>query len=337
MIQFKNIVTCVDAHTVGEPLRIVTSGFPVMQGDTILERQAYFKKEYDHLRKLIMLEPRGHADMFGCVLVPPATPDGDLGVLFMHGEGHSSMCGHGIIAVSKIAYETGMVSGADGVNTLRIDAPAGRITSFVAMEDGRVKKVSFQNVPTFVHMENIKIPVEGIGEVTADVVFGGAFYVFLDAAQLGLDVVPEQARELARRAMEIKHKVMEMHEIVHPLEPKLAGIYGVILTTPPEVCSERVVTRNICVFADGEIDRSPCGTGTSARLTQLYARGIVKKGMTLENHSIIDTVFEGTIKEEATIADKKGIVAMISGTAHIMGLSQFVLDPDDPLPEGFRL
>ena len=337
MIQFRNIITCIDAHTVGEPLRIVTSGFPPIPGDTILEKRAYVKEHLDHLRKLIMLEPRGHSGMYGCILTRPVTEDGDFGVLFTHNEGLSTMCGHGIIGLSKVALETGMVVPREGINELRIDSPAGRVTSFSLCEGGRVKKVSFHNVPSFVYLEGIRVPVEGIGEVTADVVYGGAFYVFLDAAQLGLDVVPEQAEALVRRGMEIKHKVMEMHDIEHPLEKGLHGIYGTILTTPPRREGNRLVTRNVCVFADAEVDRSPCGTGTSARVAQLFARGVLRKDQILENHSIIDTVFEGRVLEETVVAGRPAVIPEISGTAHIMGFNQLVLDPEDPLPEGFRI
>lgn len=337
MIQFKNVITCIDAHTVGEPLRIVTSGFPPIKGDTILEKRAYVTKNLDHLRKMIMLEPRGHAGMYGCILVSPVTDDGDFGVLFTHNEGLSTMCGHGIIGLSKVVFETGMVTGYDGVHTLRIDSPAGRITSYVDYCAGRVRKVSFDNVPSFVHKEGIRVPVDGIGEVTADIVFGGAFYVFVDAEQLGIEVVPDLASELVRRGMEIKNSVMKMHPIVHPIESGLNGIYGTILTSRPRFEGNRIISRNICVFADAEIDRSPCGTGTAARIAQLFSKGIMKKGMTLENHSIIDTVFEGVVKEEVCVADKNAVVATISGTAHIMGFTQLVLDPEDPLPEGFRI
>lgn len=337
MLQFKNMITCIDMHTLGEPLRLITAGFPPIPGKTVLEKRAYFKEKMDHLRKLLMLEPRGHADMYGCVLIPPVSDDGDFGTLFIHNEGHGAMCGHGCIAVSTAVFDTGMMSGREGINELRLDTSTERVTSFVNIENGRVKNVTFQNVPTFVYEENIKIPVEGIGEVTGDLVFGGDFYVYVDVKQLGMEIAPENTKELARRAMEIKHKVLEMRKIVHPTEPKLTGLYGTILTSSPEIRGERAISRNICVFADGEVDRSPCGTGTSGRFTQLYAKGLIEKDMVLEHHSIIDTVFEARMKEETTIGDKRGIVATVTGSAYIMGLNQIVLDPNDPLPDGFHL
>jgi proline racemase len=337
MMQFRNIITCVDAHTVGEPFRIVTSGIPPILGDTILEKIAYFKENLDDLRKLLMLEPRGHSDMYGGVIVPPVTPDGDIGILFMHNEGHGTMCGHGCIAVSTVVFETGMRIGKEGVNILKLDTPAGRVTAYVEIQGGRVGKVSFDNVPTFIYMEDISVNLDGIGEVSGDIVYGGDFYVFVDADKLGLDIVPEQSKELARRAMEIKYKALEKYNVVHPENPKLNGIYGTLLTTQPKFENNRVITRNICVFANGEIDRSPCGTGTSARLTQLYMRGVLEKGMMLEHHSIINTVFEAVVKKETTVADKRAIIPTVSGRASIMGFNQFVLDDADPLPKGFHL
>jgi len=337
MIQFKNVITCIDTHTLGEPLRLITSGIPPIPGKTILEKRAYFRDNMDNLRRLLMLEPRGHADMYGCVLVPPVTEDGDFGTLFIHNEGHGTMCGHGCIAVSTAVFDTGMMVGREGVNELRLDTPAGRVTSFVRIENGRVRDVTFQNVPTFVYEERVKIPLSGIGEITGDLVFGGDFYLYTDAKQLGVEILPENTRELTRLAMEIKRKVLEMRQIVHPIEPKLNGLYGVIITSDPIVRGDRVVSKNVCIFADGEVDRSPCGTGTSGRFTQLYAKGLLRRGMVLEHHSIIDTVFEARMKEEATIGDKKGIVATVTGSAYIMGFNQIVLDPNDPLPNGFRL
>lgn len=337
MARFKNMITCIDTHTMGEPLRLVTAGIPPIPGDTILKKRAYFKENMDHLRKLLMLEPRGHADMYGCVLVPPVTEDGDFGTLFIHGGGHGIMCGHGCIAVSTAIFETGMISGREGINELRLDTPAGRVTSFVRIESGRVRDVTFQNVPTFVCEENIKIELEGIGPIIGDLVFGGDFYVYADVAQLGLEISAENAGALTQRAMEIKRKVQGTRDIVHPTESGLSGLYGVILTSPPEISGNRAVSKNVCVFADGEVDRSPCGTGTSGRFTQLYAKGIIGRDMVLEHSGIIGTAFEARMKEDALVGDRMGIIATVTGSAYIMGFNQVVLDPADPLPEGFHL
>ena len=200
-----------------------------------------------------------------------------------------------------------------------------------------MKRVSFENVPTFVYMEDISLELDGIGEVRGDIVFGGDFYVFADVSQLGLELAPENARELAARAMELKYKALEKYEVVHPTNPKLRGIYGTLLTTAPETHGDTVRSRNVCVFANGEIDRSPCGTGTSARLTQLYMKGVIRPGMKLEHHSIIDTVFEAEAVRETEVGGRRAIVPRVSGSAYITAFSNFVLDEDDPLPNGFRL
>ena len=337
MLQFKRVISTIDAHTEGEPLRIVTSGLPPIVGSTILEKRRYIKDNYDHLRKLLMLEPRGHSGMYGCIITPPTTDDGDFGVLFMHNEGYSTMCGHGIIGVTKVAVETGMIEANDGEKIVRIDSPAGRVTACAHIENQKVKKVSFENVPSFVYAEDVKIDVDGIGKVEVDIAFGGAFYVFVDASKLGLKVVPGQMQRLVDVGMEIKYKVMDAMEIVHPEERELQGIYGTIITEAVETIEEKLVSKNVTIFADAQIDRSPTGTGTSARVALLYRKGLLKPGMRLINKSIIDTVFEGWFEKTSMIGKINGVVPTVSGTAHIMGLNQLVLEEEDPLPEGFRI
>jgi proline racemase len=338
IVQFKQMITCIDAHTAGEPVRVVTSGFPAIPGRTMLDRRKYVLDNLDHLRKLVMREPRGHDAMYGAILTPPATEDGDVGVLFIENGGMGTMCGHGTIGVSKVLFDTGMRQAAEGINELKIDAPAGRVVSYVTVRHGHVESVHFRNVPAFLYKSGLKVPVDGIGEVTADICFGGAFYVFVEASQVGLEVVPENAARLTAIAMEIKEKLGRAEEIIHPLEPGINWIYGTVIHTPPEKNgNDRIYTRNVTVFGESEVDRSPCGTGTSARMSQLCARGILKPGMVLENHSIIDTAFEGEILDETTVAGIPAIVPKITGNAYIMGFNQLVLEPSDPMPEGFRL
>jgi proline racemase len=275
--------------------------------------------------------------MYGAILTNPATDDGDIGVLFIENGGMGTMCGHGTIGVSKIVFETGIRPSQEGLNVLKIDAPAGRVVSYVEVHSKRVTSVSFHNVPSFLYESDVQILVEGIGQITLDVCFGGAFYLFVDAAQLGLEVAPENAEKLRSKAMLIKEAFGAQRQIAHPLKPGISWIYGTGIVTPPQLSGNRIVTRNIMVFGEAEIDRSPCGTGTSARMAQLYAKGMLKPGVTLENHSIIDTVFEGTIVSETNVSGYKAIVPKISGMAYIMGLNQLLLDPDDPMPEGFRI
>lgn len=337
MMRFRKMISCIDAHTMGEPFRVVTSGVPPLAGDTILDKRAYFSERFDGIRRMLMLEPRGHSDMYGGVLLPPATEDGDFGILFMHNEGMGTMCGHGCIAAATVIFETGMKESREGENILKLDTPAGRITAYAEVANGRVKRVSFENVPTFVYLSDVLLEAEGIGEIPCDIVFGGDFYVFADVSRLGLELKPENARVLAARAMELKYDALRKFEVVHPENPKLRGIYGTLLTSAPETHGDTVRARNVCVFANGEIDRSPCGTGTSARLTQLYMKGVIKPGMKLEHHSIIDTVFEAEAVRETEVGGRRAIIPRVSGSANITAFSNFVLDEDDPLPEGFRL
>lgn len=337
MIKFKRIISTIDAHTAGEPLRVITSGLPPIKGSTMLEKREYMLGHYDGIRKMLMLEPRGHSGMYGCIITEPVTEDGDFGVLFTHNEGLSTMCGHGIIGVTKVALETGMLGEEEGKRVVRIDSPAGRVTSYADVKGGRVEKVSFINVPSFIYAENVKTSMDGIGEIYVDVVFGGAFYVFVDSKKLGIGVKLENIEQLVKKGMELKFRIMEQMKIVHPFESGLNGIYGTIINEMQGNAGDRVISKNVCIFADGQIDRSPCGTGTAARVAQLYKRGYMDKGMVLINKSIIDTEFEGRIVSSAQIDQYEGVIPEISGTAHIMGFNQLVLDPDDPLPEGFRI
>lgn len=336
MMHFKHMINCIDAHTGGEPLRIITSGLPPILGNTILEKREYMLKNYDNLRKLMMLEPRGHSGMYGCILVDPVTDDGDLGVLFTHNGGLSSMCGHGIIAITTVAIETGMIIAHEGENIVKIDSPAGRITAYADVSKGEVIRVRFQNVPCFIYKENIIVNVDGIGDVVADIAYCGAFYVFLDVDKVGLRVDPENSDELVRIGMEIKHKVMAVTEFNHP-ESDVNWLYGTIFYEKPERQEENIITKNVCIFAEGQIDRSPTGTGTGGRVAIHYAKGEMSKDDILINKSIIDTIMKGKVISETKVGEYDAVVTEVSGTAHIMGFNRLVLNPNDPLREGFRI
>lgn len=337
VITFKNIITCIDSHTGGEPTRIITSGFPPIPGKTILEKREYVLEHYDHLRKMLMLEPRGHSGMYGCIIVPPVTEDGDFGVLFTHNEGLSTMCGHATIGVATVVLDTGMFPAREGENEVKIDSPAGRVTAHADVKDGRVQSVRFENVPSFVFKEGVKVNVDGYGEVVGDIAFSGAFYVFVDSEKMGIEMFPENAEVFVKKGMEIKHKVMDAMDVVHPLEPGLNGIYGTIFYTPLKREGSNLITKNICIFADGQIDRSPTGTGTGARVALHYFKGEMKEEDIIVNYSIIDTIMTGKIVRFAEVGPFEAVVPEISGRAYISGFNQIVLDPEDPLPEGFRI
>ena len=332
MMNFTRTIDAIDAHTAGEPIRVVTAGIPKVEGRTMLEKMEYFGGRYDNIRCMLLKEPRGHKDMFGAVLVPPVTDDADLGILFMHNEGMSTMCGHGTIGAVKAAAETGLLELREGENTIKIDAPAGRITAEAAVKEGRVERVAFTNVPAFVYKENVKIPVAGIGEVEAAIVYGGAFYIFVEEEKLGLRVLPEQTAALVARAMEMKRWVNANLDIRHPEKPQISGIYGVLITSPVERTEYGCRSRHICVFAEGAVDRSPCGTGTSARMALLVSRGELKVGEKFQAASIIDTKFEGTPLAAVTESGYEAIIPKVAGPAWITGFNKFVLDPSRGFP-----
>lgn len=336
MMKFKHYINCIDAHTAGEPLRIITSGLPPIHGKTILEKRKYMLENYDHLRKLMMFEPRGHSGMYGCIIVPAVTEDGDFGVLFTHNEGLSSMCGHGIIGVTKVVLETGMIIAHEGVNVVQIDSPAGRVTAYADVKNGEVERVRFQNVPCFVYKENIRVNVDGIGDIIADVAYGGAFYVYLDVKKVGLTVTPENTEKLVKIGMEIKNKVMSVMDFNHPTSG-VNWLYGTIFFEEPVREDNKLITKNVCIFAEGQVDRSPTGTGTGGRIALHYHKGEMKKGDILVNNSIIDTPFEGKIVADIKEGTYDAVITEVSGTAQITGFNQLVLDPKDPLPEGFRI
>ena len=333
-MRFSRFISTIEAHAGGEPLRIVTAGVPPLPGATILERRANMREHHDDLRRLLMWEPRGHADMYGCLLTPPVTPGATYGVLFMHNEGFSTMCGHGIIALTTALLETGMVSSAGTSTEIGYDTPAGFVLARAEMEADRVRRVSFRNVPSFVHTAALPIVVDGRA-ITVDVAFGGAFYALVDVAILasGLALTQGNSRELIARGMAVKHAVEAATTIAHPDEPGLHGIYGtIIIGTGADAASH---SRNVTIFAEGEVDRSPTGTGVSARLAAHYARGEVALGQEIAIESIIGSRFTGRVLSETRVGDRPAIIPEIGGRGFISGFSQFVLDPEDEAGRGF--
>lgn len=328
-------ITAIDAHTGGEPLRIFTAGYPELPGETILAKRSAALKNYDHLRTATMWEPRGHADMYGCVMTEPVTKDGDFGLLFLHNEGYSSMCGHGIIAVTKVALETGMFELPAGREEIRIDTPAGRVTAWPKWEEGRVAEVSFHNVASFVYALDQKVAVPGLGEVKYDLAYGGAFYAYVDADSVGVELDAGGFRRLIELGVEIKQAIMKDRAVEHPFEEDLSFLYGVIFVG--EARDPNNHSRNVCVFADGEVDRSPTGTGVSGRAAIHHARGELAVARPFVVESILGTCFKGEIVEETTLGPYKAVIPKISGSAHICAYKTLLIDPEDPLRHGFIL
>ncbi len=323
-------IRTIDAHAAGEPLRLIVDGFPAPQGRTILEKRDYLRRHHDHLRRALMLEPRGHADMYGALLTEPEHRGSDAGVLFMHNEGFSTMCGHGVIAVVTIGLERRLFGGPE----VTLDSPAGPVHAHGAYDGTRVAGVRFRNVPSFVL--HASVPVRcGQRDLRADVAFGGAFYAIVDSEAAGIPILPERLPDLRRAGMEIKRGVEAAVRVVHPEQDQLKGIYGTVFTGPASAPDADL--RNVTIFADAEVDRSPCGTGTAAVMAVLAAMGLLGPDQTFTHESIIGTRFRGRVLEATQVAELQAIVPEIEGEAHITGEHTFLLDERDPLRHGFRL
>ncbi len=326
-------VTTIEAHAAGEPLRVIIGGLGDIPGKTVLDKRRYARENLDHLRTGLMWEPRGHADMYGAIITEPVTPDGDLGVLFMHNEGFSTMCGHGIIALTKVVLDTGMIEKKGDDPVVKLDTPAGRVTATGHRVDGKVKDVSFQNVPSFVYKSNQVIDVPDIGTVQCDVAFGGAFYAICNVGELGLGLQEGDFNRLIDAGMCIKHAVMESTEIEHPTEKELGFLYGTIFVGKPMEPEHH--SRNVCIFAEGEVDRSPTGTGISARAAIHYTREELSLGQPITVESILGTCFQVKILEVVDFGVYKAVIPEVTGSASIIGQSRFYFDPDDTLQKGF--
>jgi len=322
----------VESHAAGEPLRVITGGLDPVPGATILEKRRFAREHLDTLRRGLMFEPRGHADMYGAIPTEPVTEDGDMGVLFMHNEGWSTMCGHGVIALVTVALEIGLLDARDVV---RLDTPAGRVTARPRRDGERVRSVAFENVPSYVVSLDDTVAVPGVGDVLYDLAFGGAFYAFVDAASVGLEMTAERVSDLIAVGRQIKRAVMAAREIRHPRERDLSFLYGTIFTGP--ALGPGADSRNVCVFAEGEVDRSPTGTGVSARVAIERARRRLAPGGAFVVESIIGTRFTGRIARELRWEGYDAVVPEIEGSASITGRNELWFAPDDPLPDGFIL
>jgi trans-L-3-hydroxyproline dehydratase len=319
-------VETVEMHTGGEPLRVVTGGFPPIEGETLLEKRQYAEKNLDDYRTALMWEPRGHADMYGALPVESDDASADVGVLFVHNDGYSTMCGHGILALGTLLPRL------DGYpsDEVRIQTPAGVVTARPEWTGDRVERVAFENVPSFVVARNETVAVPGVGDVDFDVAFGGAFYAFCDAGQFDVSLDGDHFLELVDLGRRIKRSVAEAVDVTHPEADDLGFLYGTIFTGPPR--SEGADSRNVCVFAEGEVDRCPTGTGVSARLALRR-----DDGDPFVVESIVGSQFSGRVLRECEFHGYDAVVPEITGSAHVTGRSEFLLDPADPFEQGFIL
>ncbi|MEP7158926.1 MAG: proline racemase family protein [Chloroflexota bacterium] len=349
-------VQTMDLHCAGEPLRIIRSGFPDVPSMPVLDRRRWVMQNVDHVRRAIIQEPRGHRDMYGAILLPPYNDYADMTVLFMHNEGYSTMCGHGIIAITTGLIEEGLYPASEPVTTIRYEVPAGIVAANAAtvqLGDGSwaVRGVRFTNVPSYLAAQSLAVRPEGIalygpsaqyGALSVDIAFGGAYYGIVNAADLGLRVVPEQAEELRRAGAAITDVLRRDHTPQHPSDPALSFVYGTIIVdmdprTSPDGRATDAHLRNVTIFADAELDRSPCGSGTSALLAQLHARGRMRVGQEIINAGITGEHFLGRIEAETALGQYRAISTSIAGTAYMTGYSTFVVDARDPLGDGFLL
>jgi len=328
-------IKTIDMHTGGEPLRVIIDGYPEIKGKTILEKRNYVKENLDHLRTSLMFEPRGHADMYGVLVVEPQNEDSDFGVLFMHNEGYSTMCGHATIAISKLAVELGWVEVTKPVTNIKIDAPCGQLNSFVHVDEyGAVERVRFECVPSFVIALDESVHVEGLGEVKYDLSYGGAFYAYVDADEIGLSLERENNNQIIEYGRAIKKAVIDNKDNVkHPLEDDLSFLYGTIFISQ----KSEVHSKNVCVFADGEVDRSPTGSGVSGRAAIHYKRGEIAMGESITIESILGSKFDVKVVREVDYGKLRAVVPEVSGNAYITGEHTFLIDEKDDLKYGFIL
>ena len=328
-------IQAIDSHTMGEPTRIVVGGVPRIPGKTMPEKKTYLEEHMDNLRTAIMLEPRGHKDMFGSIITQPTRSDADLGIIFMDGGGYLNMCGHGSIGAATVAVETGMVEVTEPYTNIILEAPAGLIKAKVKVEDGKAIETSIENVPAFLYKQDVKINVPQIGEVTVDIAFGGSFFILVKAADLGIEIDAKNSNKITEIGLQIRDIVNSNIEIKHPtLEhiktADLVEIYG-----PAK--NPKATLQNVVVFGAGQIDRSPCGTGTSAKMATLYAKGLLKENEEFVYESILGTMFRGKVLGKTKVGDIDAVIPEITASAYVTGFNHFVIDESDPVKYGFKL
>jgi trans-L-3-hydroxyproline dehydratase len=326
-------IEAIDMHTAGEPTRIILNTPSLPAGADILARRRAAQSAWDRYRRMLMFEPRGHQDMYGALVLPPVSPQAHFGVLFLHNEGYSTMCGHAVIALGRAAVELGWVPAAEPRTVVLIDTPAGLVTAHVRVEGGRALATCFENVPSFVTAVDQTIDVVGVGRVRYDIAYGGAFYAFVDAPSIGLVLTPDNGRAIRAAGMSIKKAVMSASPPRHPEAADLSFLYGTIFTAPG--AREDVHSRHACVFADGSIDRSPTGTGVSARMALLDARQTLEGEVRVPIESLTGGVFTGSIARRLEFHGIQAVIPSVEGVASFTGRHTFLLEPDDPLGDGF--
>ena len=334
-MKFIKSIHAVDSHTAGEATRVVVGGVPKIPGKSMPEKKQWLEDNLDYLRTAIMLEPRGHKDMFGSILTQPTVDEADYGIIFMDGGGYLNMCGHGTIGAMTVAVETGMVPVTEPVTKVVQEAPAGLIHGQVFVEDGKAKKVSFTNVPAFLYKKDQEVELPGYGKIRFDISFGGSFFAIVKAEQVGLEIVPENAAKLQDLGIQLRDIINKEIPVQHPELPHIHSVDLVEWWSKTE--TKGATLKNCVVFGQGQVDRSPCGTGTSAKMATLFAKGELKMGEKFFYESILGTIFEGEIVGKAKVGEYDAVIPQITGSAYITGFNHCVSDETDPVKDGFIL
>jgi proline racemase len=339
MAKLSKFITTIDSHTAGECTRLVTSGLPPIPGQTVAEKLAWAEDHLSWVPGFLLLEPRGHKDMFGAILVPPCSPEADIGVLFMDNQGYEPMCGHAVIGTTTTVLEMGMFETIEPETRVTLETPSGLVWAYAQVQDGRVRSVSFENVPAFVYRSGVSLQVPEVGDIKVDVVFGGLFFVFVDARQIGVDLEPANAARLADLGIRILAVANRRVPVRHPDLPHIDKIIDLRFYTQP--AGGGADSRNVVILGNYMVDRSPCGTGTSAETALRVASGQLRIGESFVTESIIGTSFTGQAVAETQVGDGAeaypAVVPRITGRAHVTGFHRFVLDDEDPFPRGFQL
>ena len=331
----RHVIHTIDSHTGGEPTRLVVSGIP-LRGRSLLEQRQFMMKNYDHLRSALMCEPRGHRGMFGAIMAPPTREDVDFGIIWVDNDGsYLNMCGHGTIGIGMTVIECGLVPVREPVTHVRVDMPAGLVEIEVKVENGRATAVAFTNVPAFLYKKDLQVDVPGYGKVRADISFGGNFFGAVKGSDIGIEVRAENVPELVRAGLAIRAAINKQVEIRHPTVPHIRSVDLVTIWGPGLAPGAKY--KNIHVFSNGSYDRSPGGTGTSHMMAMLIGHGLMKPDETIVSEGITGSLFRGRMLRPVRVGEFDGFVPEVSGTAHLTGFHQFVIDPDDPQKHGFHI
>ncbi len=334
-MRFSRLISTIDTHTAGEPTRNIIGGLPHIPGKTISEKMLYMRDNLDWLRTMLMFEPRGNSVMSGAVITQPCDPRADVGVIYIEVGGYLPMCGHDTIGCATAMVEAGIVPVREPVTKIIFDTPAGLVDVSVQVENGVAKSVTFENIPSFLYESEVTVSVPGLGKIKMDIAYGGNFYALVDASSIGIELLPENADKIVSLGKLIRKAVNSQLDVRHPEKTFIKGLTHVEFYGPPTHPEAHV--KNAVVIPPGSIDRSPCGTGTSAKLATLYAKGEVKKGERFVHESLIGTIFRARVVEESQVGGIPAVIPEVCGSAYVTGFHNFVLDPEDPLKEGYLL